>query len=211
MQGEPENYDYCVPTNGELPTLLLRGEAIRRDAPRAAALYLRNLTAAAEGAGEMFEPLLESWRRILDRWNVALTVHHIGPRGTIVDSGEQEGTDQIWVLRGPGALELMATEVGIHLFYPDDEPTQALQVQLSPLDGPTLPLDALLADWALPPADADKPVAVRTYCPPDQTSDRGAINDLRSGLVVSFADLGQWMAQWMYHALPDGIRLEVTP
>ncbi|MFT4978655.1 MAG: ATP-dependent Clp protease ATP-binding subunit ClpC, partial [Myxococcota bacterium] len=193
----------------QLIDTLQRGQALLREGPPGAAVYLRNLTAAAEGAWEMFADLLESWRSLLKDRDIALTVHCVDGRGRIIAEPE-EPADRIWELRGPGAVDILAPEAGIHLFYPDDEPPQALQLQLAPLGEGPPPLAALLTDWTVPTSES-KPSAIRQYCPPDQTSDRGSVSDLRTGMVVSYSDFRRWHREWIHHGMPDELRLEVLP
>jgi len=101
---------------------------------------------------------------------------------------------------GAGALELLASEDGVHLIYPPDGPPQALVVRVRPWSGGPLAWTPDLGGLG----EGRAQQVIRLYVLPVSSTDPGAVSDLRSGDTVSLDALKRRMVSWLLDSAGEG-------
>lgn len=160
---------------------------VGRDGPAGARVILRTLTG---GAGDL-AALVAAYRRLRTDEHAPGVLDRDRPLQWLAGG-------QTVALPGAGMYELLASERGVHLLYPELGPPVAVQVTVVPwVDG----------DKTIPPPDLPEAV-VRVYCPPGTAGELGSVADARSGQVVPWDAFDhRCLSAWLYMALPEALRL----
>ena len=184
-----------APRNGRVSTgldqlahLHYRARFVSAAGPAGALVVVRRIA----GSPADLSDLVSSYRWLFAAGIAPADLDQERPRWWLKD-GQAVG------ISGLGMYELLVSEEGIHLLFPEIGPPVAFQVRVLPWDG-----DPPEGELELPEPE----VVVRLYCPPGAAGERGTVSDARTGHVIAYGQFdATWLASWLYVGLPEALKM----